>query len=431
MTSAASATGDERWTTALAGMVALAVAMGIGRFAFTPILPLMLGDGLLDLPAGSWLASTNYLGYLVGALGCTVQPWAAARLGRAGVVLAPLDPARLVRFALVSTLVLTAAMALPWPALWPVLRFLAGVASALAMVYGVGWCLARLAGWGAAGLGGVVFAGPGAGIVLSGVVAGLVVVGGGSSRMAWLVFGICAAALTASVWRIFVPTDAPRTIGTGGEPPVRIADPASAPGRGVEIALLAFAYGLAGFGYIITATFLPVIARQSMPGSPWTDLFWPLFGAAVVVGALLSTRLRLAGDLRRLLALAYAMQASGILTGLLWPSLPGFIVGSLLLGLPFTAITFLGMQEVRRLAEQQAASRFGLLTAVYGLGQIAGPALVGWLLRHSSTTAVGFDRALAIAVVALLGGAVLYLAMQRLFPMRPAGAAAAALAARS
>ena len=71
---------DERWTTALAGMVALAVAMGIGRFAFTPILPMMLHDGLLDLPTGSWLASANYAGYLVGALACALQPWGAARL---------------------------------------------------------------------------------------------------------------------------------------------------------------------------------------------------------------------------------------------------------------------------------------------------------------------------------------------------------------
>jgi hypothetical protein len=424
MTTAASAAGDERWTTSLAGLVALAVAMGIGRFAFTPILPLMLRDGLVDLPAGSWLASANYLGYLVGALGCTLQPWAAERLVRAGLALPPLDAPRLVRFALATTIVLTGAMALPWPVLWPVLRFLAGVASAMAMVYSVGWCLARLAGWGAAGLGGVVFAGPGAGIVLSGVVASLVVAGGGSSRTAWAVFGSIAALLTALVWRIFVPAHASRS--ARGEPSTpRVTDAPVASGRTTEIALLAFAYGLAGFGYIITATFLPVIARQAMPGSPWIDLFWPLFGGAVVVGALLSTRLPLGGDLRRLLALTYAMQAAGILVSLLWPSLGGFIVGSLLLGLPFTTITFLGMQEVRRLAEHQAASRFGLLTALYGLGQIAGPALVAELVRHSSTPAAGFDRALGAAVIALLLGAVLYLAMQRLFPMRSASTASA------
>ena len=49
---------------------------------------------------------------------------------------------------------------------------------------------------------------------------------------------------------------------------------------------------LAGFGYIVTATFLPVIAREALPGSPWLDLFWPIFGLGVIVGALLATRLR-------------------------------------------------------------------------------------------------------------------------------------------
>src|SRR6185295_7318282 len=70
---AAAPTGP--WTIALASAVSLAVAMGIGRFAFTPLLPMMLADGVIDLHGASWLATANYLGYLVGALLCTFQPW--------------------------------------------------------------------------------------------------------------------------------------------------------------------------------------------------------------------------------------------------------------------------------------------------------------------------------------------------------------------
>ncbi|HUG57058.1 MAG TPA: YbfB/YjiJ family MFS transporter, partial [Candidimonas sp.] len=47
----------------LAGFIALAVAMGIGRFAFTPMLPMMQNDSGLGLAEGGWLASANYLGY--------------------------------------------------------------------------------------------------------------------------------------------------------------------------------------------------------------------------------------------------------------------------------------------------------------------------------------------------------------------------------
>ena len=51
-----------------AGFVALAVAMGIGRFAFTPVLPMMRHEGALSITGAAWLASANYAGYLAGAL---------------------------------------------------------------------------------------------------------------------------------------------------------------------------------------------------------------------------------------------------------------------------------------------------------------------------------------------------------------------------
>src|SRR5215467_11838230 len=53
---------------ALCGLLALAVAMGIGRFAITPILPVMQEDAGLGIAEGGWLASANYFGYLAGAL---------------------------------------------------------------------------------------------------------------------------------------------------------------------------------------------------------------------------------------------------------------------------------------------------------------------------------------------------------------------------
>ena len=126
---------------ALAGLAALAVAMGIGRFAFTPILPMMLHDGVVDLPRASWLASTNYVGYLVGALLCTFDPLLRRRIG----LHHPADGPALVRRGLAATALLTLAMALPWPAGWPTLRFAAGVASAYVFVYSSGWCLGQLA----------------------------------------------------------------------------------------------------------------------------------------------------------------------------------------------------------------------------------------------------------------------------------------------
>ena len=398
-----------RWAIALAGAVSLAVAMGLGRFAFTPLLPMMLHDGVIDLAAASWLASANYLGYLAGALLCTFQPWIWARVPR----LPPLDGPALVRAGLLATGLLTLGMALPLPALWPLLRFAAGVTSAVVFVYTSGWCFTQLAQREAVALGGAMFAGPGAGIVVSGLFAGAMVAWHWRAATAWLVFGLLAFALTAPVWRIFA-ADAPAQPNAAASP---ATDAASEPHGHCEIALLALAYGLAGFGYIVTATFLPVIARAALPGSPWLDLFWPTFGLGVVAGALLATRLRVSGDLRWLLAGCYLLQAAGIGVGVFRPSLAGFAIGSLMLGLPFTAITFFAMQEVRRLRPALAASFIGLLTTMYGVGQIVGPPLVAQLLRHSPDAAAGFTLSLQIAMSALLVGAALYLWSLRAYPM--------------
>lgn len=399
------------WPIALAGLVALAVAMGLGRFAFTPLLPMMLSDGVLDLPAASWLASANYFGYLLGAMLCTLQPWLWARFRW----LPLLAYSSLVRAGLLATGLLTLAMAWQAPAAWPLLRFGAGVASAVVFVFTSGWCLSRLARLGFPALGGVIYAGPGAGIVVSGLFASGMVAWGWRAATGWLIFGVLAFALTALVWHSLRGGDerlAPRAA-----PPVGPAGAAPQQHGHAEMALLTLAYGLAGFGYIITATFLPVIARAALPGSAWLDLFWPIFGLGVMAGALLATRVSPDKDFRVLLAVCYFLQALGISASLWSPSLAGFALGSLLLGLPFTAITFFAMQEVRRLRPHTAASFMGLLTATYGVGQILGPPLVALLLRRAPSADAGFSLSLEIAASALLVGAALYGWLARVYPV--------------
>jgi len=407
------------WPIALAGMVALAVAMGIGRFAFTPILPMMLSDGVVDLPGASWLASANYFGYLLGAIVCTLQPWIWARLRW----LPALAFSSLVRAGLLATGALTLAMAWPYPAAWPVLRFAAGVTSAVVFVYTSGWCLAQLSRRGVPAMGGFIYAGPGAGIVVSGLLASGMVARHWPAATGWMILGVLAFVLSATVWQVLRGGDE-RLRALGAPAPSALPAPPAA-GLPVaahhgpaEMAVLTLAYSLAGFGYIITATFLPVIARAALPGSAWLDLFWPLFGLGVMAGALLATRLPNSGDMRVRLSLCYAVQALGIAASLWSPSLAGFAIGSLLLGIPFTAITFFGLQEVRRLRPTTAPGFIGLLTAAYGLGQIAGPPLVALLLKHTATTGEGFNLSLQIAAGALLLGAGVYGWMVKAYPMR-------------
>ena len=399
------------WPVALAGLVSLAVAMGIGRFAFTPILPMMLSDGVVDLPGASWLASANYLGYMLGALLCTLQPWLWARFRW----LPALAYSTLVRAGLLATGILTLAMAWQLPGVWPGLRFAAGITSGVVFVYTSGWCLSRLARLGVPAMGGIIYAGPGLGIIVSGLLASGMVALHWTAATGWLIFGVLAFGLSATVWHILRGGDerlAPLSARVAASPGASRVRHSHA-----EMTIFTLTYGLAGFGYIITATFLPVIARAALPGSAWLDLFWPIFGLGVTLGALLATRMPPGQDFRLLLAGCYFVQAVGIATSLWSPSLAGFAIGSLLLGLPFTAITFFAMQEVRRLKPATAASFMGLLSATYGVGQILGPPLVTLLLRHTPNAGAGFTLSLEIAASTLLVGAGVYGWMARAYPV--------------
>jgi MFS family permease len=366
---------------AFACAVVLAVALGVGRFAFTPLLPLMLKGGALDIRHGGWLASANYAGYLIGALSC-----AAIRI----------DHARMVRFALAATIVLTLAMGLVhlfW--LWAAIRFAAGVVSAWAFVFASQWGLRRLAELDAHGLGGVIYAGPGVGIVATGLLGAAAAVFDVPAPSVWIGFAVCSGVVGAVVWKTFVrETSAKRSR-------AHVPDDMTPGSARIDSAGLISLYSLAGFGYIITATFLPVIARQALPGSPWPDLFWPAFGLALIVGALVAARLPLSWDNRLLSAACYLTQALGICLGIVFPNALGFGLGSVLVGLPFTAITLFAMREARRLRGDAAAGLMGYATAAYGLGQIVGPLVAAPIAEHTGS----FSIALWIAVATLGLGA--------------------------
>jgi hypothetical protein len=366
---------------ALACAVALAVALGVGRFAFTPLLPLMLKSGALDIRHGGWLASANYAGYLLGALSC-----AAIRF----------DHARMVRFALTSTIVLTLAMGVIdvfW--LWAAIRFAAGVVSAWAFVFASQWGLRRLAELDSHGLGGVIYAGPGVGIVATGLLGAAAAAFDVRPSWVWSGFAVCSGVAALFVWKTFAH-DTSTTRASGRSHAAAV----SAAVRADSNWLIAL-YGLAGFGYIISATFLPVIARQALPGSPWPDLFWPAFGLALIAGALVAARLPVSWDNRLLSAACYVIQAMGIALGIVFPTALGFGLGSLLLGLPFTAITLFAMREARRLRGDHAAGLMGYATGSYGLGQIVGPLVAAPIAQHTGS----FSIALWIAVAALAIGA--------------------------
>jgi MFS family permease len=357
---------------ALSGLIALAVAMGIGRFAFTPILPMMQKEGQLTLAAGGWLASANYVGYFAGAL--------AAMFVR-------LSPALAIRASLAAIVVTTFAMAFgERMELWLANRALAGMASAWVLVFGSAWALERLTALSRPALGGVVFTGVGAGIALAGIACLAEMQLGASASSAWMVLAAIAAVLTAAVWPIM------------GRGAVKSAQASSLDIDFRGFAKLTLCYGALGFGYIVPATFLPAMAREAIPDPLVFGWAWPVFGTAAAISTLAAAAIARRTGYRRLWIVANLAMAAGVAIPLASTGLAALLASSVLVGGTFMVITMAGLQEARRLAGAKARELIAAMTCAFALGQIAGPVVVSLLAARGA----GYAPALAIATGALV-----------------------------
>jgi len=365
---------------AIAGMLALAAAMGIGRFAFTPLLPLMARAGQLDLAWGGWLAAANYAGYFLGAL-------SAARL--------PLGARALALAALALTALSTAAMALPSLPLWLFLRFAAGAASAWVFVATSVWCLGALARAGRLDLGGPVYAGVGGGIALTGLYCVAAAAAGLSPGALWVHLGVLAAVLSLPVAWVL-----PR-LGASASAATTAATSTAEPDHGATGLIVC--YGLMGFGYILPATFLPALARSVVDDPRLFGLAWPVFGATAALSTLVAGWWMRRTSRLQVWAVSQLLMGIGVLLPSLHVDGVTVALSALLVGGTFMIITLAGVQEMRARAAPDAAARLvGRITAAFALGQIAGPVASALLLHTPALAPHGLALALQAAALGLL-----------------------------
>ncbi len=374
--------GAAVWT----GLIGLAVAMGIGRFAFTPLLPLMQQDAGVSLMQGGWLATANYAGYLVGASIC---------------IFSPPPPARAIQWGLVSIALFTFGMGLThefW--LWLALRFLAGAGSAFVLVGVSAWAMPALMQLHQATRSGQVFAGVGIGICfagLVGLVAGVTALG---SQATWIGLGAIAAGFALALWRQLASDGAHATpvAGSGPAPLTR------------QAWIAALCYGAFGYGYIIPATFLPALAHEVIKDPAVFGWVWPVFGAAAAISTMLAVRLLPALSPRRLWAYGQWVLALGVVAPVFAVNLTTLLFAALCVGGTFMVITMAGIQEARRLGGAQSARVVALYTAAFAVGQIAGPLTVslfdGGLLLPSLLAALALAASsLTLGLTARVSGA--------------------------
>ncbi len=353
---------NSAWLSIARAAAALAAAMGIGRFAYTPILPLMTAHAGLTAQAAGQLATANYVGYLIGAVGAAASP----RLARSVVAC---------RVSLATLVAALAAMALSTNVIeWGILRLIAGIASALVFVIAVNTLMdhghpAHHAGW--------AFSGVGIGIALS---AALPVTD--DWQGAWWAATALAAVLGAFAWNMHASA-------AGETSKIPAAQPAGARG---PLVLLMASYTLEGVGYIIAGTFLVAAVTQQSPGELGSAV-WLLVGLAAAPSAALWARFTGRFSHAALLVAALLLQAAGIAWAGTGNSVAA-LAGAVLFGGTFIGISTLALAAGRAL---QFPGAVALLTTGYSVGQIVGPVAVAPLLHN------GFQQALlAGAAVVLL-----------------------------
>jgi MFS family permease len=355
----------------IAGSAGLALAMGVGRFAFTPLFPLMRDDPGITIAAGSWLASANYIGYFIGAL--------AAFCVR-------VDTRAAIRWSLLATAASTLGMGLTtsFP-MFLALRATAGVASAFLLVCISAWALEhagddplRRA---------AVFSGVGAGMFLVGIACLILQAQGVTAAGGWIALGAGSFVLAAMMWRAY---EAPMA----ASPPVLGRCPIAGTWR------LVVAYTAAGFGYIIPATFLPAMARAQVTSSAAVDLAWPALGLAACVSTFIAAKLFGAANGLRIWKWAQCVMVLSVALPALSHSVPALAASGVGVGGTFMVITMAAMQAARGLEGSDPRRLMALLSAGFAAGQLAGPLVVALLLN----TEDNFSRPLALAAAALAAG---------------------------
>ena len=381
----------EAWRILSGGILGMMVAMGIGRFAYTPILPLMERDlGLSHAEVGS-LASFNYLGYLLGAVACSFFPGLLRSM--------PVNIGALAA-SIATTLFMGAATSPLW---WGGLRFVAGVASAILFVVIAVEVTEALARRGETRIGGALYGGIGLGIALSGLtVPRLDRLGGWEA--CWLGMGLIA--LVLSVIGLLLAQKKSAT------PPLdHIQGPSTGGSHG--IAQLALAYTCEGFGYIISATFLVAMVGRTPGIEQYASLSWVVVGLAAAPSTILWQQAARRIGVQRAAVIAYAIQAAGILLSIRAGTPVTAGLAAVCFGGTFLGIVTLVMSEGNRRAGENGRRVAAILTACFSIGQVIGPTLAGLVADRG-----GFAIPLLLAALSVCSGGLL-IATDRRFRQQP------------
>ncbi len=361
------------------GILLLVVAMGISRFAFTPILPFMRHDVGFSLEVAGFLASSNYIGYFIGAL------WAGFIHRRRKNILLASVVFNVLSVGLMGLLEVYS--------VWLVLRLIAGITGGLIFVLTSSIMMDYLARHSLSRWSGYVFSGIGLGIAISGLCVPTI-----EAKFAWegtwLGLGMLSAIfllITFILWRNLEVQDSIKVMKTLDTKMTRGFMP-----------WLILSYGLEGLGYIITGTFLVDIIHNIPSLQAYSSYSWVIVGLAAIPSAPVWTVLLEKFSAIKILFVAYILQVIGILLPVFSQTVWSVLLASFLFGLTFVGIVTLTTSYARQLFPTQSGFVVSLLTTFYAFGQIIGPIVAGKLVEVYSSYKAALVFAGVIVFLALL-----------------------------
>lgn len=356
-----------------AGIFSLILALGVARFAYTPLLPLMQQRAGLGVAAAGWLAAINYAGYLSGALIASLISNLVLkdRLFRIGMILAVLS---------------TAMMGLTTDfTIWALSRFVAGLSSAAGLLLGSGLILNWLIRHNHRSELGIHFSGIGLGIASAAAAV--------SFMNPWLNWNAQWFALTALGCLLLVPSllwlpEPDRSTLTKSGQKMEDAPPSA-----LFLRLFALAYFCAGIGYVVSATFIVAIVDQIPSLAGKGTLVFLVIGLAAAPSCIAWDLIaRRTGKLNALIV-ASVLQIFGILLPVWTHGLPGALASALLFGGTVMGIVSLVLTMAGQYYPTRPAKMMGKMTMSYGAAQIIAPAITGSLASHFGGYAAGLYMA--------------------------------------
>lgn len=373
---------SEQFKAQLACVIGGIITVGIARFAYTPMLPEMVADiGLTETVAG-FLAAANYAGYLSGALLISLihNLQLKVKLYRYGLIAA------------VFTTLCMAATTNEW--LWYVLRYISGLSSAAGILLGAGLLMHWLRQNKAKAELGIFFSSLGIGIVITAITAQLIKVQYSWDQQ-WIIYGLLSLLLIFPV--MFWFPDFTKSTVDSQQIDHKEAQPL--PSKQFFLTLQA-AYFCAGFGYVVTATFLITIVEllPNMKGLGW--VVWLLVGIAAAPGCWLWDLYVRKVGLWSSLFQAYILNMVSTALLLFDPSATVVFISAVIYGFSFIGIVSMTLSMIGRLYPENSSRSMSHLTFSYGLAQVIAPALVGIIAEKSES----FTDGLIITVVVMLIG---------------------------